>query len=511
MPGRPVRLAAAPADAAEVAAGLESLRAEVGVVSDWPADALAEAEHAARTGAAPGAEERAELHARADRTDIPFVTVDPAGSTDLDQAVHVAPHGRGWRVHYAIADVASFVRPGGALDAATQERGTTVYAPDGRVPLHPEVLSEGAASLLPGQARPAVLWRVDLDADGEPVDVQVERAVVRSRAQLTYEGVQEALDAGTADDVLAGVRAVGLLREERERARGGVSLDVPEQEVVPDPAGGWSLRFRRTLPVEGWNAQISLLTGAVAARIMLDAGVGVLRTLPPADARDVDRLRRTAAALEIPWDADEPYGDLLPRLDSAVDGHAAFLQEATSLFRGAAYVAFGGADGAPAPAGEAAEHAAIRLPYAHVTAPLRRLVDRYGTEVCLAVTAGREVPAWVRDALPGLPATMAGTGRRASAFDRGVLDLVEAVVLAPSVGRTFVGVVVDADEPRDGEARGQLQLREPAVRARVTGAAPLPLGDAVEARLTEASVPHRRVVFALERPVRPESRLASRG
>ncbi len=295
MPGRPVRLAARPADAAEVAAGLESLRAEVGVVRDWPADALAEAEHAARTGAAPDAAARSELRDRADRTDVPFVTVDPAGSTDLDQAVHVARRGTGWRVRYAIADVASFVRPGGALDLATHERGSTVYAPDGRVPLHPEVLSDGAASLLAGQVRPAVLWQVDLDADGEPVDVQVERATVRSRAQLTYEGAQRALDDGTADEVLAGVRAVGLLREERERARGGVSLDVPEQEVVPDPAGGWSLRFRRTLPVEGWNAQVSLLTGAVAARVMLDAGVGVLRTLPPADDRDVARLRRTAS------------------------------------------------------------------------------------------------------------------------------------------------------------------------------------------------------------------------
>ncbi|MFC8193629.1 RNB domain-containing ribonuclease [Cellulomonas sp. NPDC057328] len=507
MPGRPVRLAARPADAAEVAAGLESLRAEVGVVRGWPADALAEAQHAARTGAAPDAAGRDELSVRADRTDVPFVTVDPEGSTDLDQAVHVARHGRGWRLRYAIADVASFVRPGGALDVATHERGSTVYAPDGRVPLHPEVLSEGAASLLPGQERPAVLWQVDLDADGEPVDVQVERATVRSRAQLTYEGAQRALDDGTADDVLAGVRAVGLLREERERARGGVSLDVPEQEVVPDPAGGWSLRFRRTLPVEGWNAQVSLLTGAVAARVMLGAGVGVLRTLPPADARDVARLRRTAAALGIAWDADEPYADVLPRLDSGTGAHAAFLHEATSLFRGAAYVAFGH-DG-PAPAGTDAEHAAIRLPYAHVTAPLRRLVDRYGTEVCLSVAAGRDVPDWVRAALPALPATMAGTGRRASAFDRGVLDLVEAVVLAPAVGRTFEGVVVDADEPRDGRVRGQLQLREPAVRARVTADGPLPLGGSVEARLTEAYVPHRRVVFSVGCPDRPESALAS--
>jgi len=342
--------------------------------------------------------------------------------------------------------------------------------------------------------RPAVLWTLDLDADGEPVGVHVERATVRSRAQLSYVQVQEQLDAGTADDLLRGLADVGRLREARERDRGGASLDVPEQEVVRADDGTFALRFRATLPVEGWNAQVSLLTGIAAARLMLDAGAGVVRTLPPADERDVARLRRTAAALGIDWPDALPYADLLGTLDSHQGPHAAFLREATTLFRGAGYRAFGLDD--PAPAGSQAEHAAIRAPYAHVTAPLRRLVDRYGTEVCLATVAGREVPDWVHDALPGLPDTMARTGRRVSAFDRGVLDLVEAAVLAPHVGETFTGVVVDADEPREGRARGALQLRDPAVVAPVVSTSgALPLGDTLDARLDEVSVVHRRVTF----------------
>lgn len=494
MPGRPVRLPRPSDDAtsAAVTAGLDALRAEVELPVAYPQDALAEADAAARR--APDAP-----HApgdRADRTDVPFVTIDPAGSTDLDQAVHVERHGTGWRVRYAIADVAAFVLPGGALDAETHRRGLTCYSPDGRVPLHPEVLSEGAASLLADQVRPAVLWSVDLDADGEPVDVHVERALVRSRAQLSYAQVQEQLDAGTADDLLRALADVGRLREARERARGGASLDVPEQEVVREDDGTFHLRFRATLPVEGWNAQISLLTGIVAARLMLDAGVGVVRTLPPADRRDVARLRRTAAALDIDWPDALPYPDLLARLDSHLGPHAAFLREATTLFRGAGYRSFGAPD-APAPTGDDAEHAAIRAPYAHVTAPLRRLVDRYGTEVCLAATAGRDVPAWVAQALPDLPATMTATGRRVAAFDRGALDLVEAAVLAPHVGQVFTGVVVDTDEPRDGRMRGALQLREPAVVAPVTSQGALPLGGTLDVRLDEVSVPHRRVTFVV--------------
>ncbi|MBF0687703.1 MAG: RNB domain-containing ribonuclease [Cellulomonas sp.] len=494
MPGRPVRLPAPSDDATSraVAAGLDALRAEVELPLAYPADALAEAESAAQRAPdaphAPGA--------RADRTDVPFVTIDPAGSTDLDQAVHVERRGNGWRVRYAIADVAAFVVPGGALDGETHRRGMTCYSPDGRVPLHPTVLSEGAASLLADQVRPAVLWSIDLDADGEPVDVHVERALVRSRAQLTYAQVQERLDAGTADDLLRGLADVGTLRQAAERERGGASLDVPEQEVVRSDGGAFDLRFRATLPVEGWNAQISLLTGIVAARLMLDAGVGVVRTLPPADRRDVARLRRTAAALGIDWPDALPYPDLLARLDSHLGAHAAFLREATTLFRGAGYRAFGGED-APAPTGDDAEHAAIRSPYAHVTAPLRRLVDRYGTEVCLAAVAGCEVPAWVHDALPGLPGTMTSTGRRVAAFDRGAVDLVEAVVLEPHVGETFTGVVVDADEPRDGRTRGALLLRDPAVVAPVTSGGALPLGKSLTVRLDEVSVPHRRVTFVV--------------
>lgn len=499
MPGRPVRLPR-PSDPAASAAtgpdvfrdGLDALRAELEIPVVYPPAAVAEAERAARGAAAP---EHAP-GARADLTDVPFVTVDPEGSTDLDQAVHIERRGKGWRVRYAIADVAAFVVPGGELDAETHRRGLTCYSPDGRVPLHPGVLSEGAASLLADQVRPAVVWRLDLDQDGEPVDVHVERGTVRSRAQLSYAGVQEQLDAGTAPDVLRGLAAVGRLRQERERARGGASLDVPEQEVVRGDDGRPGLRFRATLPVEGWNAQISLLTGTVAARLMLDAGVGVVRTLPPADPRDVARLRRTAAGLGIDWPDGLPYADLLTRLDSRRGPHAAFLREATTLFRGAGYRSFGPGD-APAPEGADAEHAAIRAPYAHVTAPLRRLVDRYGTEVCLAAVAGRDVPAWVTQALPGTPATMARTGRRLAAFDRGVLDLVEAVLLEPCVGRTFTGVVVDA-EARDSGARGSVQLREPAVVAPVSGpTGELPLGATVDVRLDEVSVHHRRVTFVV--------------
>ncbi|WP_430594038.1 RNB domain-containing ribonuclease [Isoptericola sp. QY 916] len=500
MPTRQLHLAQA--GPAEVADALAALRAEVGLPAMFPAQVRDEAEKsAADGGSALGGTGR---QGRQDRRDVELVTIDPPGSMDLDQAVHVASSGRGYIVRYAIADVAAFVRPGGPLDAETHRRGTTVYGPDVRTPLHPPVLSEGAASLLPDEDRPAVLWTIGLDADGEITSSSVTRATVRSRARLTYGEVQGQLDAGTASDSLSLLADVGRLRQERERDRGGVSLEVPEQEIASGPDGSFTLELRRTLPVEGWNAQISLLTGIAAAAMMREAGVGLLRTLPPADDRDVVRVRRTAAALGIDWPEEVSYAQLVPTLESRRPTHAAFLAEATSLFRGAGYLAFGvpGPDGGPPVALPAdARHAAIAAEYAHVTAPLRRLADRYATEVCLAHAAGKEPPAWVTEALPTLPETMAAASRTAGAFERGCVDVVEAALLAGREGQAFDGVVVDVrgddeDGTADNPQRGEVMLEAPAVRARIEGAG-LPLGERVRATLAEASVPDRRVLFTL--------------
>lgn len=490
VPTRQMRLAPAATD--DVSGALAALRAEVGLPAMFPQDVLEEARAAVENDFTAG---------RTDRRDIGFVTIDPPGSKDLDQAVHVEQSGEGYVVHYAIADVGAFVTPGGAIDAEVRRRGMTVYGPDARTPLHPKVLSEGAASLLPEEDRPAVLWTVTLDARGIITGASLERASVRSRERLTYAEVQSTLDAGTASESLQLLADVGRLRQSLEQARGGVSLSVPEQEVERREDGTYTLSFRRNLPVEEWNAQISLLTGIAAAHLMREAGVGILRTLPEADPRDLARLHRTARALGIDWPDSLPYARLVPTLVSRVPEHAAFLNEATTLFRGAGYVAFGmrGPDGAVVPTPESTRHAAIAADYAHVTAPLRRLVDRYATEICLAVSAGRPVPDWVLEALGDLPGVMAETGRRASSFERECVNIVEASLLADRLGEDFDGVVVDVDEPDEELQRGEVVLRDPAVRARVVGVA-LPLGEEVRVQLAEADVAGRRVTFTLGGP-----------
>lgn len=479
---------------------LAALRTELELPPAFPAPVLAEAEAAAR-----------DVHAgltgspdHADRTALPFVTVDPAGSTDLDQALLLTPHDDGILVRYAIADVPAFVAPGGAVDAEARRRGQTVYLPDGRVPLHPEVLSEDAASLLPDRERPAFVWTFLLDAAGAVVETGLERARIRSRAQLTYGQVQAFLDAregaqapttprpGVTDadraaaegwpaevrDSLTLLPEVGRRRAAQEAARGGASLNLPDQEVRVTEDGAHELVHRAPLPAEEHNAQLSLLTGMAAAELMLAAGVGILRTMPAPDADAVAAFRERTRAVGVPWDEGQDYGAYLRSLDPADARHLAVLHAATGLFRGAGYTAFDAQAEDPAlrtPPDEPAQ-AALAAPYAHATAPLRRLVDRFVLALCHAHAIGVPAPAWVRDALPELPALMADSSRRASAASRTAADLVEAAALESRVGAELEGIAVR--EAKDGT---EVWLLDPAVSLRVPGS--VPAGTRVRVRI----------------------------
>jgi exoribonuclease R len=162
------------------------------------------------------------------------------------------------------------------------------------------------------------------------------------------------------------------------------------------------------------------------------------------------------------------------------------LEAAASLFRGAGYQVF---DGAPP---QDAAQAAIAAPYAHATAPLRRLVDRWTLAICLAVSNGEPVPDWVRDSLDELPALMQESGQRASRLNAATINTVEAALLTPLVGTSIDATVIELR----GE-RAAVQIAEPAV----TATAPVPPGakpgDVVRLRVVRANIAAGEVEFAL--------------
>jgi exoribonuclease R len=453
--------------------GFNQIRDEFALPTSFPPAVLAEARQAVETWGATD---------REDATDLPLVTIDPPGARDLDQAMAVERRGAGFRVHYAIADLGAFVTPGGALDHEVRRRGQTIYLPDGNVPLHPTVLSEGAASLLPGQVAPAALWTLDCDGDGALEHAHVRRALVRSQARFDYDSVQAAFGEDAAHPSIRELPAIGRLRRARAIERGAVELQLPDQDVEPDGAG-WRLVLRPRTEVDAWNAEISLLTGMAAAKLMLTAGVGILRTLPDPENGAVKWLRRSARSLGITWPKTMDAAELLAGLDPARPEALALYMDATRLLRGAGYTSFDGA------APKRVTHAGIAAPYAHVTAPLRRLVDRFGAEICLAVAADRPVPDWVRAALPELPNLMAGSDTLAARVEKACLDQTEAWVLAGRIGQEFDAIVL-----RSEGGSADVFLPDPPVIAKCAGGN-LPEGETVRVRLTQADADARKVVF----------------
>ncbi|WP_084484404.1 RNB domain-containing ribonuclease [Nocardia anaemiae] len=567
-----------------------AIRSEFGLASAYPAEATAAARDAIDAFAG----------ARADRTDIPFVTIDPPGAMDLDQAVHIEHTSSGFTVHYAIADVGAVIDPAGPLAREAGVRGQTFYLPDGTVPLHPPILSENSASLLPDQNRPAALWTIECDENAEPQRFSVIRATVRSRARLDYASVQADADANRLHPSIAALPEFGKRRIEAGLARGAIGLRLPAQSVIRDDkaVGHWRLVVEPRTAADDWNEQISLLTGMCAARIMLNGSasdsapsvgerIALLRTMPPPAESAIDSMRRTAAALGVDWPADQSVGRMLAGLDPNAPATLVLMSEATGLLRGAGYTVLDGAvagangsgagrsAGAPSAGGVRSavgaelegdsrsagdsqslggvgspggadwpdragsvggvatsggpgavdrkgsagtrggvvsagpgggrtgakptsnpqtvnnlQHSAIGAPYAHVTAPLRRLADRFATEICLARCAGTEVPQWVRDGLVPTAESMKRSDSLAGKVERACIDLTESTLLAERNGAIFEAVVV---REANGTRPAEVFIADPPVVGPCIGAPPE--GEQVQVRLVAADPTTRKISF----------------
>lgn len=444
-------------------AGLARIRQQYGVPDGFPADVLSAAHEAARRP----------LDDHVDRTSMPFVTLDPASSTDLDQAFTISRAGNDLLLHYAIADVAWFVDDGDPVDREAWRRGTSLYLPDGRESLYPPVLAEGAASLLPDGPRPAVVFHVRLDTEGRPSLDGVERAVISSRAKLGYETVRP-------DDLPDGFGEFADRVKAAEDARGAGRVDPPEQ-LVERNSKGYRLSFRPRQPSEWQNSTLSASTNIAVAEALQRAGTGLFRVMPAPDQRAVLRLRHTAHAFGLQWPKHQALDDFARTLDGNDPRHAAFMLAVRRAGGGASY--------APYRDGVVPWHAALAATYAHATAPLRRLADRYVVQSALAVANGLPVPEHVLAALPNLPDAMAAAAAQSGRVDRAVVDLAEAVLLQGHEGHTFRAVVVE-----DDDEVSRIQLVELAVVAKVK-AKHLHPGDECRVKLISADPERREVRF----------------
>lgn len=273
------------------------------IAVEHPDEVLAEARALAE---APGIDDPRLI----DRTDLPLCTIDEPTSMDLDQALFVEETATGHRVWYAIADAAWFVRPRSALWAEALKRGSSFYLPAQVIPMLPRILSEDLVSLVAGADRRSLLFVVDLDARGKARRARLERARVRSRAKLNYQGVQDWYD-GTGPShadpqVEASLRAlvtVGTRRMQLAEERGVVPFRRREVVIRHDDDTDRMVAFedlRR--PVERYNEQISLLCNVEGARFLRRrakerSSEPIYRVHPPPDPQRLGWLRQRVDAL----------------------------------------------------------------------------------------------------------------------------------------------------------------------------------------------------------------------
>ncbi len=443
--------------------GLAAIRDQYQVPADFPGEVKAAAAEAAKRVPT----------AHVDRTNLPFVTLDPASSTDLDQAFMIEAAGSDLLLHYAIADVAWFVDEGGLIDAEAWRRGATLYLPDGKARLYPAVLSEAAASLLPDGPRPAVVFTVRVDPDGNAELDGAERAVIKSRAKLAYSTATDA-------DLPAGFADFARRVQAAEQRRGAARVDPPEQEVA-SANGHYQLVFRERFAAEDRNAALSLAANLAIADALQAHHTGLFRVMAGPDERAVKRLRFAARALGLDWPAGQPLTERERSLNPADPKQAAFMAAIRRAGAGAGYV--------PWKEGAVPWHAALQATYAHATAPLRRLADRYVVQATFAIANGHPVPDAVTAAFDRLPKAMAVADARGAQIERAVIDLAETVMLQGREGEIFEAVVTDLDE------RGaRIQLRDLPIVARVVAHHVDP-GDTLRVKLLAADPATRRLSF----------------
>jgi exoribonuclease R len=317
-----------------------------------------------------------------------------------------------------------------------------------------------------------VLFTVRVAPDGAVELDGVERAIVRSRAKLAY-------DSATDGDLPPDFAELASRIQAADDRRGASRVDPPEQEVSKVGEEGFELTYRPRLPSEDRNAALSLATNLAVADAMLAHHTGLFRVMAPPDEHAIRRLRFTARAFGLVWPREETLGQFQKGLRADDPRQAAFMLAVRRAGAGAAY--------APYQPGVTPWHVAMAATYAHATAPLRRLADRYVVRAALAIANGLPVPDVVTQAFAKLPPVMARADALSGQIERAVVDLAEAVMLKGCEGRVYPAIVTDVDE------RGaRMQLRDQPVVARVEAHKVQP-GDAISVRLLTTD-PERRLI-----------------
>lgn len=405
-------------------------------------DALAEAERARPAGMAHREDWRA----------IPLLTIDPADAKDHDDAVHAErdpdpANPGGYILRVAIADVAAYVTPGGALDSEARERGNSVYFPDRVVPMLPERISNDLCSLRPDEDRPALAVKIVIAADGHKLSHGFHRVMMRSAAKLSYTQAQTLVDAapGAATESLMSVlvplyEAYAALKTARDK-RGPLDLDLPERKILLDDKG--AVKAVVTPPRLDSHRLIEefMILANVAAAETLEAKqqAFIYRVHDEPSIEKINNLAEFLVSIGLKFNKGQvlraaQFNGILGRVKGTDNEH--LVNEVVLRTQAQAEYAV-----------DNYGHFGLNLRrYAHFTSPIRRYADLIVHRALilalhlgpdgLAVSANKE--------LAEIAAAISAAERRAMAAERETSDRLIAAHLADHIGATFEGRISGA-------------------------------------------------------------------
>ncbi len=379
---------------------------------EFPEDVLAEAREAAE------AFDEHDLAGREDLTKDTIVTIDPVTARDFDDAISLTRDDATghWQLGVHIADVAHFAPLGRALDREARRRGTSVYLPQKTIPMFPELISNGLASLQQGKRRYVKSVFIDFTPDGQPAHARFANAVIRNARRFSYEQVMAIYEANPqkkgktakpqAAEVLAllfRMRELALILRGRRTKRGALELDMPEIELEYDAAG--KVTGAHFAPHDLSHQVIEefmLAANEAVAEHFAELGVAFLRRVHPAP--DEFKLKAFAEfARTLGYDlrkATDRFSlqRILAQSADKPERHAIHYALLRSL-KQAVYSPY-----------EEEHYALASRHYCHFTSPIRRYPD---------LTVHRQLDQWIRTGrVGGDVVELAGIGEHCSKMER---------------------------------------------------------------------------------------------
>ncbi len=408
---------------------------------EWPADVESEITRYSETVS------EKDKRGREDLRHLPLVTIDGEDARDFDDAVYCEPHGKGWRLIVAIADVSHYVKPGSPLDREANNRGNSVYFPERVIPMLPEILSNGLCSLKPKIDRLCMACEMNISPTGQLKKYRFFPAVMHSHERLTYNKVAAMLVDGDAklreqyEQLLTPLdnlhKLYKLLLKTRNK-RGAIEFDTTETRII----FGENRKIERIVPVVRNDAhrlieECMLMANVATARFLEKNKIETLyRNHEPPSAEKLTELREFLSELGLNLGGgSEPqprhYTKLLENIRGRHDGHLIETVLLRSL-RQAMY--------APDNLG----HFGLAYEaYAHFTSPIRRYPDLLVHRAIRHILDGKKPASYIysMDEMQILGDHCSMTERRADEATRDAIDWLKCEYMLDKIGQEYDGVI----------------------------------------------------------------------